>query len=175
MSPLQYDNTLWPPPDDSFLRGLQRPFAQSIIKNIDRGSVSGMSYRIDGEHVYADNKPRSIYFVQIDGWDYTIRNESVETPILSFAYLGLGLSHTPLDGAVQNVRVFGKTVRRGYRVPDKTLRVASYLMRQIAQGNVPDAQRVLSGYRLMPTHLLSPGFFQNSFAFANGLLKENSN
>lgn len=175
MSPLQYDSTLWPPPDDSFLSGLQRPFAQSIIKNIDRGSVSGMSYRIDGEHVYMDNKLRTLYFVQIDGWDYTIRNESIETPILSFAYLGMSLKHMPADKAVQNVRIFGKSVRRGYRVPDKTLRVASYLMRQIAQGNVPDAQRVFGSYRLLPTHLLSPGFFQNSFAYANGLIKESSN
>lgn len=172
MSPLLYNSAIWPPPDGSFMGGLQRPYAQSIVKNIDRGSVSGMSYRIDGESVYTDGKPRSLYFIQIDSWDYTIRNDSVETPILSFAYIGLGLMHMPLDKAVQNIRVFDKPFRRGYRAPDKALRAAAYLMRQIAQGNVPDAQRVLGAYKLLPANPLIPGFFQNSFSFANGLLKD---
>ncbi len=172
MSPLHYNAALWPPPENSFLSGLDRPFAQSIVKHIDRGAVSGMTYRIDGEHVYTDNKRRILYFIQIDAWDYTIRNDSTETPVLSFAYMGAGLSHMPPDKAVQNVRVYGKSVRLGYRVPDKAVRAASYLMRQIAGGHVPDAARILGAYKLMPAMSLVPGFFQSSFSFAGGLMKE---
>lgn len=167
MSPLLYNSALWPPPPNSIFGELRQPFAQSIVKHIDRGSVSGMSYRIDGERVYTDGKPRSLYFVQIDSWDYTIRNDSVETPILSFACLGAELSHMPLEKSVRNIRILGKAARLGYRLPDKTLRAASYLMRQIAQGHVPDAQRVLGSYKLLPSALLVPGFIQNSFSYVS--------
>lgn len=153
------------------MANLPAPFAQSLSKDIDKGRVSGMSYRIDGEAVYTRNKPRTLYFIQIDGWDYTIRNESREYPLLSFSYMDKGQCLTQTDKAVRNVRVLNRSVR-GYRVPEKTVRAAAYLMQQIAAGNVPDAHRVFGLYRMIPQHPLVPGFFQDSFSYANGLFRD---
>lgn len=171
MSPNAYDPACWPTAF-AFLSGLKRPQAQAILKHIDEGRVSGMSYRIEAERIYLQERPRLMYFIQIEGWEYTIRNDSIETPVLSFTYLD---GERDVTRAVQNVRVMNKAMTRGYRVSDKTLRIASYLMRQIESGVVPDAQRVLAGYKFLPAHPLVPGFFQNSFSYANGLLKGNGN
>ncbi len=170
MSAIEYDGVVWPPAKNTFLFGLDRPHAQAIHKDTNRGCVSGMTYRIEGEKIYLREKPRLIYFVQIDRWEYTIRNDSIETPILSFSYLAG--ADSALEKAVQNVRVLNRSMKSGYRLPEKTMRVASYLMRQIAQGHVPDAARVLASYKFLPAHPLVPGFFQNSFAYAGGLLKD---
>lgn len=171
MSPLRHSSVYWPPADIAFLEGLKEPCAQSMVKQIDRGCISGMTYRIEGERVYLNERPRLLYFIQIDGWEYTIKNDSSEFPILSFSYLDTALTH-PLDKTVQNVMVNGRAMRRGYRIADKTLRVASYLMRQIAEGAVPDAQRVLNLYKLQPPHPLVPGFVQNSFSYAQSYFKK---
>lgn len=172
MPPIAYNPAAWPFSHISFLAGLERPAAQAIIKHIDRGCVSGMSYCIQTERVYCKEKPRLMHFIQIDGWEYSIRNESIETPILSFSYLDGGTQSGAMDKCIQNIRVLNKTMVRGYRVPEKTMRIAAYLMRQIAQGHVPDATRVLSSYKLLPTHPRLPGFFHDSFSYANGLLKD---
>ncbi len=171
MSPNAYDPAVWPS-NLSFLSGRKRPHAQAILKHIDEGRVSGMSYRIEAERIYLNEKPRLMYFIQIEGWEYTIRNDSIETPVLSFTYLD---GERDTARAVQNVRVMNKTMTRGYRISDKTLRVAAYLMRQIESGTVPDAQRVMAGYKFLPGHPLVPGFVQNSFTYANGFLKSGGN
>ncbi len=172
MSPMHHNCVFWPPAKTSFLSGLGKPSAQAIIKDIDKGRVLGMSYRIDGECVYLRDKPRTLYFISIDGWDYSIKNDSHEYPILSFSYLDMGQAQGPLDKKVQNVRVLSRPLSRGYRIADKTLRVADYLMHRIAVGQVPNAQRVLASYKLLPTHPMVPGFFQESFALAQSFMKE---
>lgn len=163
MSSSEHPCVFWPPAKTSFMADIRQPQAQAIIKDTHKGCVFGMSYRIQGERIYAGNKPRTIYFIHIDGWEYTIRDDSIEYPILSFSYLEAGPHGFQGEKVINNIQVMSRPVTRGYRLPDKTLRTAAYLMQRIAAGIVPDASRVLSLYKLMPVHPTMPGFFQDSF------------
>lgn len=168
MSSLLHNDVLWPPENIRFLRGLKQPCGQAMVKHVDKGHITGMAYRVEGADIYIHEKLRKAYFIEIDAWDYTIRNESREYPVLSFSYLDILPQKN--SRAVQNVRLMGRYMR-GQLVAEKTLRTASYFMRHIELGDVPDVQHVLSLYKLLPVHPLMAGFVQNSFSEAHSYLK----
>lgn len=126
-----------------------RRSGQAMKKDIPSARVLGLSYQIDTETVVTSGRARPLHFIQIDGWEYTIRNDSVEFPVLAFSVLDMGAASLTRH-RIQNLRVLSRPAKRCYRLNDKALYAAACMIRQISAGHVPDILRILSLYKLQP-------------------------
>ncbi len=69
----------WPPRGWKQLRHIEKTSGQAITKDPASAQVTGLVYNIEPAPIYRDSNTRLIaYDIQIDGWEYTIHNESRE-------------------------------------------------------------------------------------------------
>lgn len=142
----------WPPRGWEQLRTIQQTTAQAITKDPASARVAGLTYDVETLPVYQKNNKRAfVYAIQIDGWEYTINNESREFPILSFMLQerpDKSMSkHFHMSDIKTKSRPIGLTERSAHR----SLMAALFMMKQIVCGQVPDADRVLRLYKIHPS------------------------
>lgn len=143
----------WPPRGWDQLGTIQTTTAQAIAKDPASARVAGLSYTVEPLPVYQkDNSNRIfVYAVHIDGWEYTINNESREFPILSFMLQERTDKHSPKHFYMSDIKTKSRPVRLTERSAHRSLMAALLMMKQISGGQLPDANKILRLYKIHPT------------------------
>lgn len=144
----------WPPIGWKHFSSIKKTTGQSLSKNPRTATIQGLSYHVEGSPVYLDNKKLSyIYTIRIEGWTYSIQNESHEYPIMQFTLMDktdVSLEKAPYVSDLKiQARPFSLDEGRAHR----TIMTALFFMKQIDGNNVPDYEQVLRLYRLTPNAL----------------------
>ena len=144
----------WPPVGWKHFSSIKKPSGQSLSKDPRTATIQGLSYNVEASPVYLDDKKLShIYSIRIEGWTYSIQNESQEYPIMHFTLLDKAsdaLEKAPYVSDLKiQARPFIVDEGRAYR----TIMTALFFMKQIDGNNVPDYEQVLRLYRLTPSAL----------------------
>jgi hypothetical protein len=87
----------------------------------------------------------------IDGWEYSILNESTEYPVLSFSLLDKFDAGLPRECFITDLRCYDTPIPHTRRSANRAVSAALFMLRQIASGQVPDVNRLLRIYRLHPS------------------------
>lgn len=140
----------WPPRGWKQLGNISKPLGQSLVKDIKSARIFGLSYHITSESIFDRHVRLNRYHVSIDGWEYSILNESTEYPVLSFTLADRTDLLKPREQFISDIRVGARTVPGGMASARRAVTAAIFLIRQIELGQVPDAQRVLRMYHLIP-------------------------
>ncbi len=165
MSRFEHKGVVWPPTGWSQLATIQSSSGQSLAKDIRKARIYGLQYRIESMPLFKDNKKFFRHDIEIDGWEYSILNESVEYPVLSFSVMDRFDSSMPRECFVCDIRSYDTHIPHTRMSATRAVSAALFLIRQIATGSVPDINRVLRTYKLHPNqavlyrgdHLLKSG------------------
>lgn len=142
----------WPPRGWEALASIETTSGQAIIKDPASAVVAGLTYNIEPLPVYQKNNQRIfIYSLHIDGWEYTIQNESREYPILSFMFQERPDKNTPKNFYISDIKSQSRPVIVTERSAHRSMMAALFMMKQIASNQVPDAERILRLYKIHPT------------------------
>ena len=142
----------WPPRGWKQLGHIKKTSGQAITKDPASAQVTGLVYNIDPTPVYRDNNRHSIaYAIHIDGWEYTIHNESREYPVLSFMLQERPDPATAKNLYISNIKTKSRPVRVTERSAHRCLMAALFMMKQINGEQVPDIERVLRLYKIHPS------------------------
>ena|SRR5688572_8473197 len=149
MSKIEKALAFWPPRGWKQLGGITEFSGQAIAKDIRTARIFGLSYNISSEVLYKGKNPLNRYTISIEGWEYSILNESNEYPVLSFNVLDRNDLLRPKDQFVSDIKVMSRPVT-GSQASRRAVTAGLFLIKQIMAGQVPDAERVLRIYRLFP-------------------------
>lgn len=144
---------VWPPRGWTSLGGVKQLSGQSLAKDIDTARVRGLVYRIVSDPIQTTDEHFYIHRVRIDGWEYTIQNDSSEFPILSFSLMDRFDDNIPEEYYVSAIKTMSCPVELSERTVRRTMSLFRFLIRQIDNGVVPDVDRVMRMYRLHPLQL----------------------
>jgi hypothetical protein len=89
--------------------------------------------------------------IRIDGWEYSILNESTEYPVLSFSLLDKFDMSLPRECFITDIRSYATGIPHTRRSAARAVSAALFFIKQINRGQVPDINRVLRIYKLHPT------------------------
>ena len=146
MSELKYSDLLWPPENFKELNEVTDLSAQAISKDPQTAKVIGASYSIEVSPLTMRDKKIYIYSFQIDGWEYTINNESREYPILSFV-----LKSDRGYSGVKNIKSLSCPIKTTHRSAQRTMMAAASILRHIKEGVVPDMEQSLKLHKIHPS------------------------
>lgn len=142
----------WPPRGWKQLGYIETSSGQAISKDPLSARVTGLVYNIEPSPVYRKNSTRIfVYSVRIDGWEYTIHNESREYPVLSFSLQERLDPDVPKDFYISDIRTKSRVIRITERSAHRSLMAALFMMKQINNAQVPDIERVLRLYKIHPS------------------------
>ena len=167
-------NIVWPPVGWTQFAAVKSSSGQSVAKDIARARIFGLQYRIDSMPLFRDNKKLFRHDVHIDGWEYSILNESTEYPVLSFSLLDRFDLLLPRECFVTGIKTYAAHIPHTRRSASRAVSAALFFIRQISSGSVPDINRALRIYKLHPNQaflyrndrMLEPDLKQ---AFESGL------
>lgn len=169
---------LWPPAGWSQFAAVKSSSGQSVAKDIAKARIYGLQYRIESMPLFKNETKFFRHDIIIDGWEYSILNESIEYPVLSFSLLDRFDLSLPRECFVTDIRSYDAYVPHTRRSANRAVSAALFLIKQIENGQVPDVNRVLRIYKLHPNQAflyrndrtLDPDLKQ---AFTQGLDKSN--
>ncbi len=141
---------LWPPAGWPQLAAVKQSTAQSIAKHISSGRVFGLQYRVESMPLFKMETKLFRHDLHIEGWEYSIHNESTEYPVLSlsvFDRFDLGLAK---ECFITDIRSYDTAMPHTARSANRALSAALFMIRQIESGFVPDINRILRSYKLHP-------------------------
>lgn len=146
---------VWPPKGWTSLGRIKHPAGQSLEKDEQSARVRGLIYRIVSDPIHARAPGDYIYIhhVRIDGWEYTIRNDSSEYPVLSFNMMDRFDPKIPEEYYVSSIRALAYPVGLSENTVCRTINLFRFLVHQIDKGKVPDIDRAMRMYRLHPLQL----------------------
>ena len=141
----------WPPSGWEQFKEIEYSSRQAIVKDPATARVVGLSYAVEFLPLYHRNDVRElVYAIQIDGWEYTIRNESREYPILSFVLRGKSKHVPDRCEQIADIRVKSCQWPCSRRLADRVVRASLFFMKQINGSSVPDVEKVLKLYKIHP-------------------------
>ena len=141
----------WPPRGWDQLRHIKASEGQSVIKDPASARVYGLSYMIEPLPYSLGKKiNKAIYLIEIEGWEYNIHNDSREYPILSFILQERPDDDAPKDFYISALKAMSLQLRVTERSAHRAFMAANFLMKQIANNQVPDAERILRLYKIHP-------------------------
>lgn len=143
-------NVPWPPAGWSRLGDVGCSAGQSVAKDMRRARIFGLQYRIEAAPLFKNDTRHFRYDIRIDGWEYSILNESTEYPVLSFGLMDCFDPALPNEYFLTDIRGFSTPVPHTRRSAMRALSAALFLIRHIEAGKVPDVNRVLRIYKLHP-------------------------
>ena len=150
------NNTLgafWPPRGWDRLSFLKKLSGQALHKDIVHATITGLYYKIDPVPVYLQNNKRSyVYRVNIEGWDYSIQNDSREYHVLSFDMSERFNKSLSKDYFISNIKTQSHSFALNQRSASRAYMAAVIMMRQIDNGQVPDYERILRLHKIHPSH-----------------------
>lgn len=139
----------WPPIGWKHFSSIKKSCGQALSKDPRTATIQGLSYNVEASPVYLDNNKLShIYSIRIDGWTYSIQNESQEYPVLSFTLLDKARGEIEKAAYVSNLKVQARPFVINEGLAHRTIMAALFFMKQIEGSNVPDYEQVLRLYRL---------------------------
>lgn len=141
----------WPPTGWKQFKDIQPSLCQSLAKNPSKGKIYGLQYKIETVPLFKDEKKYLRYDVLIDGWEYSILNESIEYPVLSFTLLDCFDDNLPQECYITDIRSYSSLIPHTKKSAARAVSAGIFLMKQISNGFVPDVNRVLQVYKLHPT------------------------
>lgn len=141
----------WPPRCWQSLKNIRNLSGQAIVKNPASAQVYGLSYLIEPIPVRRhDGISEYIYHFHIEGWEYSIQNESREFPVMSFLLsekTSMGFINSPL---LSDIKIFSRKIQTNKQLAKRTMLAAYFIMKQISNGIVPDVDRALKLYKMHP-------------------------
>ncbi len=140
----------WPPRGWQQLGSITQLYGQALAKDIRTAKIFGLGFNIDSEPLYQMEARFHRHKIQIDGWQYSILNESSEYPILSLTITDRHDVRKPRESFVSDIRIMGKPMEARPVLVRRAVMAAQLLIKQIQMGQVPDHERVLSIYHLHP-------------------------
>lgn len=141
---------LWPPKGWPQFSQVDKAFGQAVAKSISSARIYGLQYKIETVPLVRDNARLLCHHVSIDGWEYSILNESSEYPVLSFTITDRFDETQPQECFLSDIRTYASSIPHTRRSANRALAAALFFIHQIDQGHVPDVNRVLRVYRLHP-------------------------
>jgi hypothetical protein len=147
---IEQGTVIWPPRGWKQLGCITNSNGQALAKDIRTAKIFGLSFRIESEPIYQLESRFFRHKIQIDGWQYSILNESSEYPVLSFTLMDRYDIRQPKESFVTDIRVMAAPVDNRAVVVRRVMMAAQLLIKQIQVGQVPDHERVLSIYHLHP-------------------------
>jgi hypothetical protein len=146
-----FDTSLmWPPKGWNQFADVKSAFSQSLAKDAARARIFGLQYKIETVPLFKGETRFLRHNVMIDGWEYSILNESTEYPILSFSLMDRLDNGLPLECFISDIRSYSTPIPHTRRSANRAVSASLFLINQIAAGHVPDVNRVLRVYKLHP-------------------------
>ncbi len=149
----RFENThiVWPPAGWSQFASVQSSSGQSVAKDISTARIFGLQYRIESMPLFKNDTKLFRHDIRIDGWEYSILNESTEYPVLSFSLLDKFDMSLPRECFITDIQTYATAIPHTRRSASRAVSAALFLIKQINRGQVPDVGRVLRIYKLHPT------------------------
>lgn len=157
-------NMLWPPAGWGQFGDIQSSSGQAVAKDIGKARIFGLQYHIDSTPLFRNDEKLFRHDIHIDGWEYSILNESIEYPVLSFSLLDKFDPDLPKECFIADIRSYSSHIPHTRRSANRAVSAALFFIRQIANGSVPDVNRVLRIYKLHPNQ---------AFLYRNDRVHEN--
>jgi hypothetical protein len=150
MGRFESSNIPWPPAGWNQFGAIQSSTGQAVAKDIAKARIYGLHYRIDSVPLFRNDTKLLRHDIRIEGWEYSILNESLEYPVLNFALLDRFDPALPRECFVTDIFSYSSLIPHTRRSASRAVGAALFLIRQVASGNVPDVNRVLRIYKLHP-------------------------
>lgn len=147
---IEQGTVIWPPRGWKQLGCITHSCGQALAKDIRTAKIFGLSFQIESEPIYQLEQRFFRHKITIEGWQYSILNESSEYPVLSFVITDRYDVRQPKESLVSDIRIMAKPVENRAVVVRRVIMAAQLLVKQIQIGQVPDYERVLSIYHLHP-------------------------
>ena len=152
MSSLE-SSPVWPPKGWAQFAKVKSSTGQSLSKDIGRARIIGLQYKIDTVPLFKGCTKFLNHNITIDGWEYSILNESIEYPVLSFSLMDRFDDTMPAEYFITDIKVYATPVPHTKRSAMRAVTTALFLMDQIGLGQVPAVDHVLKSNRLHPSQL----------------------
>ena len=151
MGRFESTHIVWPPAGWGQFASIQSSSGQSVAKDLGTARIFGLQYSIDSMPLFKNDTKLFRHDVRIDGWEYSILNESTEYPVLSFSLLDRFDMGLPRECFITDIRTYASQIPHTRRSAARAVSAALFLIKQIGRGQVPDVNRVLRIYKLHPT------------------------
>lgn len=139
----------WPPVGWKHFSAIKKLCGRALDKNPKTATVSGLSYRVEVNPVCFNKDSDSyIYSLYVDGWSYSIQNESHEYPVISFDFLDRKIGENNNLPYLSNLKTRGMLFEATEINAHRAVMASLFFMKQISSKNVPDYNQVLKLYRL---------------------------
>jgi hypothetical protein len=125
-------------------------FGQALAKDVSMARIFGLQYRIESVPLFKGDTKYLRHHVMIDGWEYSILNESTEYPVLSFSLLDKFDEGLPQENFITDIRSYSSLIPHSKRSANRAVSAALFMIDQITGGNVPDTGRVLRSFKIHP-------------------------
>lgn len=151
---------VWPPACVRHCEILNTSKRQSVSKDTSQKKIVGLSYAIDPVMNVTDTcHHKYIFYVSIKGWEYDTKQSNIEFPILKFNV------STQCDGFLNKTSVSEYYINGGHvechaKKSERVLMASAFFVRQINNNRVPDWERILNFYRLMPMNTYDQAEFK---------------
>ncbi len=143
-------NILWPPVGWHQFADVRFSSGQAVAKDIGKARIFGLQYNIESTPLFKNEEKLFRHDIRIEGWEYSILNESIEYPVLSFSLFDKFDPDLPRECFITDIRSYASLIPHTRRSANRAVSAGLFLIRQIAQGSVPDVNRVLRIYKLHP-------------------------
>ena len=150
MGRLEHMSIIWPPAGWPQFSAVEASSGQALAKDIGKAKIFGLQYQIDSVPLFKNETRLFRHDVRIDGWEYSILNESIEYPVLSFSLMDKFDLLLPRECFITDIRTYASAIPHTRRSANRAVSAALFLIKQIAAGAVPDINRVLRIYKLHP-------------------------
>lgn len=141
----------WPPRGWGLFNSINKSCGQSVFKDPMSATVAGLTYTIEPNSIYtADGTLIVAYSISIDGWNYSILNESQEFPVLSFQLIEKDAGAKAWLPYISRLKILSRAVHLSESKAERVILTSLFLMKQIDAQNVPDYERILRFYRIHP-------------------------
>lgn len=141
---------MWPPIGWSQFAQVTASSGRAVAKDIPKARIFGLHYSIESVPLFKMDKKLMRHDICIEGWEYSILNESVEYPVLSFSLYDRFDLQLAKECFITDIRSYATPIPRVQQSVSRSIAAALFLIRQIENDCVPDVNRVLRAHKLHP-------------------------
>lgn len=141
---------LWPPVGWSQFSQVTSSSGRAVAKDIPKARIYGLNFSIESVPLFKMDTKLFRHDILIEGWEYSILNESTEYPVLSFSLFDRFDLMLAKECFVTDIRSYSTLMPHTQRSVNRAVSAALFMIKQIQAGGVPDVNRVLRAYKLHP-------------------------
>jgi hypothetical protein len=142
--------TCWPPVGWVEFAKIPSHPHQALAKDLDKARIYGLQYKIVSVPLFKMETNLFRHDISIEGWHYSILNDSSEYPVLSFSLYDRFDPMMAKESFIGDIRSFGGHIPQTRKSAQRVISAGLFFIRQILNGSVPDTVRVLKAYKLHP-------------------------